>query len=244
MLFQLAWWPCISNDSMRGRVRSNYFSVRAGIAQKATFARDVEPTWQRNAGTHARTIRVVRTQAHEFPVESIKKNGEKMHAVATFGGSRATMASCFIPAGRPAVCLDYACTNESSCDSIVPVFQFCVGIVVRHDIFIGRTFIILADCFSSSPFPHPFEMRRFYSSIVDFRRDPLKCPIDLYFCRTIVTPMDEVVLYYPRYIPLKNKRHARAVRYNSRSFVRISYILIDCLSRGICTVNQGIKGGC
>lgn len=40
---------------MRGRVRSNYFSVRAGIAQKATFARDVEPTCKRNALTHART---------------------------------------------------------------------------------------------------------------------------------------------------------------------------------------------
>lgn len=47
MLFQPAARPYISNDSMRGRVRSNYFSVRAGIAQKATFARDV----QRNART-------------------------------------------------------------------------------------------------------------------------------------------------------------------------------------------------
>lgn len=52
MLFQLAVRPYISYDSMRGRVRSNYFSVRGGIAQKATFARDVEATCNE---THART---------------------------------------------------------------------------------------------------------------------------------------------------------------------------------------------
>lgn len=60
MLFQLAVRPYISNDSMRGRVRSNYFSVRGGIAQKATFARDVEATCNEthvraHARTHART---------------------------------------------------------------------------------------------------------------------------------------------------------------------------------------------
>lgn len=74
MLFQLAVRPYISNDSMRGRVRSNYFSVRGGIAQKATFARDVEATCKRNACTHARTHARTRiVHAHVSNVESIKK---------------------------------------------------------------------------------------------------------------------------------------------------------------------------
>lgn len=61
MLFQLATRPYISNDSMRGRVRSNYFSVRGGIAQKATFARDVEPTCSE---THACTYTRVHSRTH------------------------------------------------------------------------------------------------------------------------------------------------------------------------------------
>lgn len=63
MLFQLAMRPYISNDSMRGRVRSNYFSVRGGIAQKATFARDVEPTCSE---THARTYTRVHSRTHTY----------------------------------------------------------------------------------------------------------------------------------------------------------------------------------
>ena len=77
MLFQLAVRPYISNDSMRGRVRSNYFSVRGGIAQKATFARDVKPTWQRNACTHTRTRACARIRRHCTRVSSVY--GEHTH---------------------------------------------------------------------------------------------------------------------------------------------------------------------
>lgn len=156
-------WPC-------GHISATILCVVAcGVitfrcAEASLKRQHLHATWKRratkrmhalmHARTHART-RVV--HAHVSNVESIKKKrrereGErkkKKHAAATFRGSRATMASCFIPAGRPAVCLDYGCTNESSSsDSIVPVFQFCVaGIVARHDIFTDRSLIILADCF-------------------------------------------------------------------------------------------------
>ena len=158
-------WPC-------GRISATILCVVAcGVitfrcAEASLKRQHLHATWKRRASetharTHACTHACTYTSCARACVEcgKYKKKkkervrergrGKKKHAAATFRGSRATMASCFIPAGRPAVCLDYGCTNESSSsDSIVPVFQFCVaGIVARHDIFTDRSLIILADCF-------------------------------------------------------------------------------------------------
>lgn len=152
-------WPC-------GHISATILCVVAcGVitfrcAEASLKRQHLHATWKRRATKrmHARTYTSCARacvecgkykKKGESEREREKEEGKKKHAAATFRGSRATMASCFIPAGRPAVCLDYGCTNESSSsDSIVPVFQFCVAaIVARHDIFTDRSLIILADCF-------------------------------------------------------------------------------------------------
>ena len=103
MLFQLAVRPYISNDSMRGRVRSNYFSVRGGIAQKATFARDVEATCKRNACTHARMH--ARMHVHELCTRmcrmwKVKKKKEGEREREREGEKKSTRLPRFEDRGR------------------------------------------------------------------------------------------------------------------------------------------------
>lgn len=72
--------PYISSVSMRGRVRNNCFSLRVGVAQKATFARDAARCVARayafrlklKKKARARPTRFGNRERQWFPVPSLR----------------------------------------------------------------------------------------------------------------------------------------------------------------------------